>query len=273
VTATLCACGQPTPDAYLCTDCTKVLRDDLDAIPALREQLDLTLSRQTASGRQDGGRSAERPMPYHLGASDALEVLGAALRDASRSASCFLSPTAGGRIDVLAGLVADHLDELRQQPDAGQVARRIGDAVAKGRRSIDRQADRVFAGPCDGNGYTSRPVEASDLGCGDWLYARLGASDTKCPTCATSYDVGVRRAWMLEAAEDYLCHASLIAAAVTRLGESVKAGTIRQWAHRGRLEQRGVDDRKRPLYRVGDVLDLLAGDARRHAANSSSNGH
>ena len=270
MTAATCACGKPAPDAAICRTCTDQLAADLAAIPQLREQLDLTLSRQTASGRQDGGRSAEKPMPYHLGASDALEVLGSALRAAARTVDL---PTAtGGRIDILATLLGLRLDQLAAHPDTAGHARKIGDAVAKANRSIDRVPDRWFAGACDAQGWIMRPTEAPDLGCGEWLYARPEARDVRCPKCSTEYDVEMRRAWMLEAAEDYLCHASLIAAAVTRLGESVKANTITQWAVRGRLERRGQDDRGRPLFRVGDVLDLLASDARRHAAKTSSKG-
>lgn len=263
MTAALCACGQPVPDATICRDCTGKLGRDLAAIPWLVEQLDLSLSRQTASERQDGGRSAETPMPYDLGASDALEMLGVVLRRWSRALGV---DTRWGMSDAL----ATHLDDLRQHADADRAVIDIGGAVAKARRTIDRRPERWFAGPCDGNGYTIRGQGAPEQGCGEWLYARPEARDVKCKACTTVYDVEMRRAWMLEAAEDYLCTAKMLSRFVSRFGAPVKANTITQWRRRGRLEQRGVDQNRDPLYRIGDVLSLVHGENVRAAAKQAS---
>jgi hypothetical protein len=43
----------------------------------------------------------------------------------------------------------------------------------------------------------------------------------------------------------------------------VTASQIRGWAFRGRLIAHGTDQDDRPLYRVGDVIDLLASFVRR----------
>lgn len=263
-----CACGQPVSDATLCGACADRLAADLAAVPELRRQLDLTLSRQTASGRQDGGRSAEKPLPYDLGASDAHHMLGLALRPAVRAIGHRESPS----VDRCAAILAACLPDVAQLMDADGHARRIGDAVAKARRSVDRQEDRIFAGSCDGHGHTARPEGAPDQGCGQWLYARMKADAVRCHTCSTTYDVVMRRGWMLEAAEDYLANATILSRFVSRLGAPVKANTIQQWKRRGRLEQRGTDDDGHPTYRIGDVLDLVHGDAQRHAVSRSSNG-
>lgn len=52
------------------------------------------------------------------------------------------------------------------------------------------------------------------------------------------------------------------------LGGEPTADTLRQWRARGHLPKR-VDDRGRPVYRVGDVLDHVA-EQRRARANRSA---
>jgi len=77
------------------------------------------------------------------------------------------------------------------------------------------------------------------------------------------YDMDGRREWLLEAAEDRLERAAHIAQAVTDLGSPISADRIRKWAERGRLVPHATDGRGRPLYRVGDVTELLRNEPRK----------
>ena len=45
------------------------------------------------------------------------------------------------------------------------------------------------------------------------------------------------------------------------------ARSIRSWAKRGQLAQHGEDREGRPLYNLGEVLDLAAADAARREEN------
>lgn len=142
------------------------------------------------------------------------------------------------------------------------------------RRFVDRPVERWYAGPCTAG---MRALEATWF-CGAELYAELGKPDVVCPNrdCGTRYDVAERRTWLLAAAEDRLENAVTIARAVLVLGqadstETQLAGRIRQWARRRRIVARAdrtLEGKTQPLYRVGDVLDLLAEDAR-HAAEKA----
>jgi hypothetical protein len=91
----------------------------------------------------------------------------------------------------------------------------------------------------------------------------------RCRDCRTVYDVAERREWLLHSAEDVLATAPVISRALTRMGSEVMPDRIRQWASVSgggrRLVRRGRDRSGVPLYRLGDVMDLLAAEARRQA--------
>jgi hypothetical protein len=124
-------------------------------------------------------------------------------------------------------------------------------------RMVDRRADRAYLGTCgewidDGDG------EFDCHQCNGQLYARPNAPTVTCRVCGTRFDVANRRAWMLTDAEDQLLTAIDCARALAGLGNAVSVDTIRTWSHRGRIAPHGHTTAGRPLYRVGDVLDLMA---------------
>lgn len=75
----LCAtetCDRPVRDTTVCVSCLRELEQALGDMTALAEELDTTLSRQTAMGDRSGGSpSAIKPLPYDPRASEALWVL------------------------------------------------------------------------------------------------------------------------------------------------------------------------------------------------------
>lgn len=257
MTATVCDCGKPVNGAYLCGDCTVELRKHLADVPGVRRELEVSLSRQSAVERQEGGRSHEKPLPYDLGASVALEALGKALR---RWTGLLGFLTAD--IDGCSALLTNRLGVLRQREDAGACLAEVGQAVIHGRQIVDRRADRWYVGPCNGEGWTDRDIGVDEHGCGFELYARPGAVEVACRRCGISYDVAQRRAWMLEAAEDYLLPLPEMGRALSGLlGTDLKAGTMGSWKSRGQLVPHGREmrgGRSVELFRVGDVIDLVA---------------
>ncbi len=50
--------------------------------------------------------------------------------------------------------------------------------------------------------------------------------------------------------------------ALRTMWPTLAASTIRRWAHEGKLPRHGRDRRGRTLYRVSDVDDLMAKEAR-----------
>lgn len=165
---------------------------------------------------------------------------------------------------------------IRHYREGVQLADEVHYAVAAARRQVEARPDLWYAGPCGSVTLGQRVVAAVFGGdpevCDAQLYARPDADVVRCRVCDTVFGVAERRGWLLASAEDSLAHAALIASALTSLDRPVTVDRIYQWAHRGRLVARSEEDaepgeegRRLPLYRVGDVLDLLD-EAERRAA-------
>lgn len=146
--------------------------------------------------------------------------------------------------------LARHADWLMHRAEAEQAYDELIHACLTVRNAVDSGAEQRYAGPCDV--------------CGRDLYAAPGATVAKCTPCELEYPMEARREWLLKASEDRLVPASELARAVTGLGTPVTGELVRKWASRRRLLAHGHAG-TRPLYRIGDVLDLLGEDARRQA--------
>lgn len=73
--AALCACGQPSPDATICRDCTRDLTAALVTIVALAPDLEIALTRQAQfTGRSPIPGYAAR-LPYDERAAEAADQL------------------------------------------------------------------------------------------------------------------------------------------------------------------------------------------------------
>jgi hypothetical protein len=242
----------PTKDATLCHKCLWDVERDLGDIPALADELDTTISRQTASGQRDGGRSAEVPMPYNVRASQVATDLHATLvgwvRDMHDPREHWPADTATS----MARWMLSRIERIRQHPAGDQLRDEISYAVREARRAVDRPADRIFAGPC------LAPVD--DGKCQTDLYAKPGSPTVKCRECQTEHDVIERQVWLLAQVEDRLETAAHIAQAMPSFGAELKYDRIRKWVERGRLTAHSVDQNGRALYRIGDVIELLAAE-------------
>jgi hypothetical protein len=137
---------------------------------------------------------------------------------------------------------------------------------------LSRDAPGAFACDVPGGCHPDEPAVPAEL-CVQPLYAPTHRSAVTC-LCGGTWDVQARRQQLVRAAEDELLPVAGIARlAAVFTGEVNVAkveARIRQWAARGKVEvadiQR-IDGRPRRVYRVGDVLDLLALDTQnRHTA-------
>ncbi|MBQ1064491.1 hypothetical protein [Micromonospora sp. C41] len=150
-----------------------------------------------------------------------------------------------------AAFLLGHLEWLRHRPEAEEAISQLGAAGATLTRIVDAPPPLWYAGPC----YT--PIDGGDV-CMEELYARTDDGAVKCPACKNRHDVRERRVWLLGEADEVLAHASLIAAALTVLDRPVTASMVRNYAARGRIVSHGVDERGRPLYRVGEVRQVVS---------------
>lgn len=252
---TTCHCSRPAGDARLCKTCTSDLRDTLREVPFLLRELETVLTRQAVTGTRNGPRSETKPLPFHAAASETRIALTRALEGTAARlihVDCPRSP----RPEHVATWLLGRLDQLRNHDQATEMHHSILGPAEKARWLIDLAPDRWYAGPCDD--------------CKRDLYAETGHGRIEC-YCGRAYDIGDRRATLLQAAADHLANAVTIARAVSWLGEEpVTPKRIGMWVHRKRLLPRGHEpyphgtdpQRTRPLYRVGDVLELLGQETR-----------
>lgn len=233
-------CARPMPDtAYCCGICADQLARELTAAADLMPELITTVARLDRIG-QEGRGSGENPLPVNLEAAEAE----AAITNTFTTWARHVSGERGKDIDSdPARWLAGHLGWLRYRQEATEAFDELTYACRLLRRTIDLPVPRWYAGPC---------------ACGTDLYAASQATTVRCRDCNTAYDARDRKAWLLEQARDVLAHAGWIASAASALGEPVTADMIYGYVRRGRLLRHGQDGLRRPLYRVGDVLDVLA---------------
>lgn len=235
-------CGRPMSDtAYVCGGCDNKLAAELTATSDLLPEMAVTVARLDRIG-QAGRSTGENPLPVNLDAANAEAAVNNVFTTWARIVVDERGLVVVGEVALwLAGQVT----WLRYRPEADEAYDELHDACRLVARTIDIPVPRWYAGPCE---------------CGVELYAASQAMVVRCQVdeCRREYDARERKAWLLEQARDVLAHAGWIAAAASALGEPVTADMIYGYVRRGRLLAHGRDLRARPLYRVGDVLDVLA---------------
>lgn len=283
------SCGQTTTDgAPLCLDEARALAHTLRAVPDLLDDLDLTLTRQDRLSGDGGRRSTETPVPWKEQVPDVVWALGNTLttwaRDLAerrrltiprptrptrparavppgahadpRPAARFtVVPASAVVVEHTALWLADHVSHLRLLADAVAAHDEITDAIVAARRVTDRPVDRAYLGTCAAH------LDAGTV-CDVDLYAHPRHTSTVCPACHTEHDVAQRREQLRAAVADYLEWHTGTAAEVAGLlrmsGVDIGTSTIRRWAADGRMTTAGVNTRGHPLYRAGEVRQLLS---------------
>ena len=293
-------CGKPIHDnAYICGPCGQALTKALHHIADLHSELDVTLTRQARIGSTNGPAHppevdpdsqpknvilwgvAVQSLPFHLGASKVAHDVGNTISTWARvileERRMELPPIPEPPIGPVCNpteckhrsctVIRWHVREsetvhaarfiggyvwwLRRRPEAPEAYSDLIAVASQLERIIDNPPTLKYAGPCNI--------------CRKDLYVREGAGMVECRPCGMTYDMAGRREWLLEAAEDRLERAAHIAQAVTDLGSPISADRIRKWAERGRLIPHATDRLGRPLYRIGDVRELLKADTQREA--------
>lgn len=262
-------CDRPAASGLMCGACQAELARALDAVPEVVRELDTTLSRQTSrtgagSGEIETDRAALvlRPtaFPYSGKASDAIDELKTILVGWARVLmERDTSPPPADTLASVAAWLRERLSALVAHEAAEEAHREILGAMGAAERAVDRHPDRWYAGVC-------AAALDGDERCQRDLYAKSAAAIVACPACGTRWDLVERRQWLLGMAEDVLATATEIARAVTTLGQPVTPEAIRGYVHRKQLFPHGsrvVGTREVPVYRLGDVLDILARRAER----------
>lgn len=283
-------CDRPAPgDATICGACQADLRRALDTVAWLAGELDVTLSGQHSRTGAGSAEAEDDPTPavLHIGrlgynqrASEAAYVLRTALvgwvrvmsegwtaphGPACRTCvhpSCVLVTGPADTPTSMAAWLSAGLSRLARHPAAEEAHGEITAAVRAAQRAVDRPPGTVYAGPC--------------RQCATALYAKPGATYVRCRECGESHDIADRREWMISQCEDLLGSSAYVAMVCRGLGVQISESTVRMWVKRRKLqprtwsEPRGDDareeGRRRPLYRVGDVIDVALGKVEQFSA-------
>jgi hypothetical protein len=253
------ACDLPAPDATVCVGCGRKLRFNLMDVPELVPELETTLARHARIGGQaHGSRSAEIPLVFDIRASEVghafrgtLQTWVRLVHDEKYASDQGKKPLPEDRLSSMAGWLVTEVDWLRMHEIGHDAVTEILQAIASVRRLIDRPPGRVFLGICSA-------VHAG-IECTEPLYGLNGRHEVRCRTCGTEHQVEERREVLRDSVEDVLARPAEICRAVIWLDEHVRADQITRWQQAGRLLPKGHDEGK-PRYRIGDVLDLLAGN-------------
>ncbi len=258
-------CGAPT-QSFLCDshrdelvswlwDIGGVKLDDRgEYLPSLLDELDTTISGDDKIGGAHIGivvRSAETPLPFNERASETKAYLCNAVVGWTR---LFAEDNQHLMFDVTtveqaARWMASFPNLLAGQTAAAEMHDEIRRWVTSARRAIDRPAQRVFLGECGG--------EFQGVRCDAPLFALDGNYEARCRVCSTEFRIVDRRRSMLNLLEDRLAHSGDLAALVRANGQPMASSTIRTYAQVGKIAAKGKDKRGRPLYRVGDVMDVI----------------
>jgi hypothetical protein len=265
-TCTVRGCDRPT-QTNLCGSCLTELVTALRHLafsivegrrgPGLVQDLQDTAFRRDNLGPGSVGvrsRLAETPAPFHEAAAAFLhEVRYDITRWARNVAATYphLTLTAT-TIPKAAEWMATFPNLLAEHPYAHTLHAEIVAMVRQIRRMIDRAPDKVYLGQCG--------FEIDGEACPQDLYVLPSRDSVHCPTCGSDWDTQARREHLLRVVEDQLATAAEVSQALSRLARPVSAAAIRSYVHRGKLDQHPPlpqDPKHRPLYRIGDVLDLL----------------
>lgn len=167
---------------------------------------------------------------------------------------------------AMAACLARHLPSIATTEWAGVMVHDLLVLERLLRERVEQGKGRWYAGICSAPLAGTDPVEY----CERDLYAIPGTSYVRCPACRTDHSVTERRTILLAEARETLLPLTTIAQVCVTLLEGEPSverlyQRIHKWTKRGDLEDYGVrvlDDRRaHRVYRLGDVLDTLIGDA------------
>lgn len=233
----------------------------------LAADVDVTLARQGVIGRDSGAHTTgDKPVPYHDRAGQVRREAHVRLTGWVHAVHDGREPWPGNDLAPASRWLLARIARIVVHPEAARCEADVWRSVRDLRGVVDRPADRWYAGPCDGTVDDGPCVEEISVldNAGrtvrSWrpteLFAVPESTYVRCRRCGSTYDVAERRRWLLDAVQDQLAHAELIGRAAPTLGVEITPEAVRGYAHRKRIVAHGTDLRGRPLYRIGDVIDV-----------------
>lgn len=223
-------------------------------LPSLLDELDTTITGDDKIGGASIGiivHSSETRLPFNEHASDVKHslcnsVVGWTRLFAEDNPHLLFDVST---IEEAARWMAGFPNLLAGQVAAVEMHDEIRQWVTSARRSIDRPAQRVYAGRCG--------AVLNDVECAEQLFALEHRHEVVCPTCGTEHHVEDRRAQILKGLRAQRATARVIADALKGFaGIGINVKSIRTWGRRGLLTNYAADpERDQPIHEIGETLD------------------
>lgn len=258
-------CDRPVADqAHACTGCTARAAGQLRTIAQVTPAARAVAHGHTSRGPAAAGGGFASRVPLDLHAAARLDTVTGALGTWARHIAAERGIARPAGPDLVAGWLLGHLEWVRHRGEVVELYDDVDHAARVVVAIADGPAPGRYAGPCD----TVDP----DTGraCGADVTARPGAGVAVCRQCGARYEVAARQAWMRAQVEDRLARPVEIAGVLLTLGVPVGYSTVARYAARGLIAAHGHDSDGRPLFRIGDVLDVRLSVSRRGGSLNQS---
>lgn len=246
-----CKCGRPTRDAaYVCDDCSDSLARALAEVPAVATEIQVSITRESATKLEGSSPSTEKPLPYNEKAADSLRNLRAILvswvRFCDEEDIRHQSPTTRlpkAEPAAMSRWLMWRIDGLSLHEIGAEAVDELTGAVTDCWHQIDRPAERQYVGPC---------------GCGRDLYRKPGRPTVKCRWCGVVTEADALLEKLRAHVMGRLVTAHEGSALLGRFGLSTQQGTIDKWRERGRILEHSTDPKGRRLYLFDDLVAVAA---------------
>lgn len=224
-----------TPGIHLCQPHKTAFADLLERAPSQVATARETVRKQGSNGAGPGGSATVSSAPINL--------------------------TAMVRVDEYVRLIeadplhigpeptVERVRTLARSSSSGPTLAHLERAEARMMAVTEAAADWLILGPCAGTTDDGEPCP------GQYRYL-TGDTTARCRRCPYEVSVDEYRRWQLRGVPFAPARLTDVVRGLGALGVVVRLNTVKSWAHRGRLVPVGFRGTV-PLYRAGDVLDLL----------------
>jgi hypothetical protein len=155
-----------------------------------------------------------------------------------------------------------HSDIMRRHDVGVKLSDELKPLLDNALEVIDIPPQRWYAGVCE--------ADADGASCMADLWGIPDELTITCAKCGTRYDVRERKVMLMRMVEDRLATASEIAKAVHIIDIRVTDDMVWSYAKRGRIAARMVTPQGDPMYRIGDVLNVVREAAQRRAERTAA---
>lgn len=272
-----CRCGRETRGETftVCEQCESDLEKALGDCAWLDDELETTITRQRGAGMTGGSPSAEHGLPWHDKAAEAQRKLHGLLVWWMRF--CVEEHVRGlptkdpaDKIPSLSRWLLHAVHGLTLHELGSDAVDEITDAVAECRRIVFwKRASRIYLGTC-GQTVADEDGEVITLSCEGEVYAEEGEPVGTCDLCGQGVTVVIRKEQIDKRLHDRLCTPAEIATYAVYLGLSAPREQVRKrvnyWHRHKRIEHKGDNQKGEPLFKYGDVRNMLYAEFGRNSA-------